>query len=485
MARSKEVTKAINEIESELDLFGVNNNCALWDYIRMNIWYDLKESKSSVTTSSNTQIKDTKESDTNYSRISHDTFCNFIKYNPLSINSKDVLFHGFARRTVRDDGKKWCPYCDPIVEELDLSWGFLENPRLSPAHRESGELHDKPTQTSGIKYTDYFTLSKPLLNKLNVPEGVFELFIDNVDDRIYTAINQLYTMFDSNLNIENTVSLFALSRKIEKYMYKKILDRVKPSVVIAVNRGQKLALIEASNELNIPTILLQQGTIYNSHIGFSYPENANVRTFPDYLFTWGEFWNDLVELPISDDNIRTVGWPFFEIEKSKYQSSTEKNIILIISQPQIGGQLADYALDLARKQEDYSIIFKPHPNIGDLATNVYPQLSESPVSVIHDEPLYKLFSEARVQVGYSSTAIFEGLGFGLDTYIVEGSDKDHVKKLLNKREVTSVSSSDEICAGIKEKNHNKASINTELFFKQNSLPNTKKELINIAEQYQD
>lgn len=474
---TQEATNIINEVEDNRDLFNTRNNGPLWDYVRIALWEKIREVKESKNNPDSTG-----EYKTDFSNIIKNTIFGCIKNNPIKSSSQniDILFHGFSRRVDRGDGFKWCVHCDPLIESIDHSWVFIENPNLHMRYQSSGRLHDTPAKTPQVDYTDFFTLVVPAVEKMGLGNQIQNYFGENLSQQYYDAADQIADDLGVEIDTENLIRLCSLRRNIEKYFYKKILDRSDPEIVIAVNRGQKLALIESCNDLSIPTVLLQQGAIYDSHISFSYDLETNIATFPDYLFTFGEFWEKMIDIPIEDKNIRTVGWPYLEKQVERYDHISTENTILILSQPHIGKLMSDFAVELARKLDNYNVIFKPHPNVGQLARKKYPELEDSPASIIHDQSLHQLFAKSEIQVGYSSTAIFEGIRFGLKTYIVEGSNTGHIDRLLETDSIIGVKDPNQVHQHLSNLNEiHSSSTPTEQFFYKNPMSNIDRELKQI------
>ena len=474
---TQEATNIINEVEDNRDLFNTRNNGSLWDYVRIALWEKVREIKDNKNNQDSTR-----ESNTNFSNIIKNTIVGSIKNNPIKRRSGkvDILFHGFSRRVDREDGLKWCVHCDPLIESIDHSWVFVENPNLHMRYRSSGRLHDTPAKTPQVDYTDFFTLIVPAVEKMGLGNQIQNYIGGDLPESIYDAADEITDNLDVEIDIEKLINLCSLKKNIEKYFYKKILERSEPKIVIAVNRGQKLALIETCNDLNIPTVLLQQGAIYDSHISFSYDLETNIPTFPDYLFTFGEFWENMMDIPIGKENVRTVGWPYLEQQVERYNHISTENTILVLSQPHVGEIMSNFAVELAHKFDNYNVVFKPHPNIGELARKKYPELEDSPASIIHDQSLHQLFAKSKIQVGYSSTAIFEGIRFGLKTYIVEGSNTEHIDRLLDTDSIIGVKDPNQVHHHLSNLNEiHSNSIPTEQFFYKNPIFNINRELKQI------
>lgn len=78
---------------------------------------------------------------------------------------------------------------------------------------------------------------------------------------------------------------------------------------------KKMALISAAKKLKIPTVELQHGIIYKSHLAYIYPKVLSRELFPDYLLTYGEHFSKLVRKYSSafkDEHVIAVGFPYLE-----------------------------------------------------------------------------------------------------------------------------------------------------------------------------
>jgi hypothetical protein len=96
----------------------------------------------------------------------------------------------------------------------------------------------------------------------------------------------------------------------------------------------------------------------------------------------------------------------------------------------IGEELSKYAVELSEGY-DVDIISKLHPKEYDSWEQDYPWLSESDIVCVTEEtPLYKLFAESTAQIGVYSTALYEGIRFGLQTYILELPGSESMQSLV-------------------------------------------------------
>lgn len=187
--------------------------------------------------------------------------------------------------------------------------------------------------------------------------------------------------------------------------------------------------------------------------------------------------------PIPNENLVAIGFPEFDREKEKYKHLSKKKQILFISQPiEDNNKLSRIALKLSKsKNIEYKIIFKLHPSEDDVWKEWYPWLNNSPVEIVDrsGDDLYKLFATSEFIVGMHSTAIYEGLGFGVKTFLLDCKVTPYITDLIDTKAVKMISSADDIINNIGTMESQK--IEKEYFFKRNSKKNMLRELKKVIE----
>ncbi|MBW1895282.1 MAG: hypothetical protein JRI91_16565 [Deltaproteobacteria bacterium] len=230
------------------------------------------------------------------------------------------------------------------------------------------------------------------------------------------------------------------------------MRNLKPDLLVVVNSYGHADIVHGAKILRIPIIELQHGFIYPYHLGYTYPdvEKNYIDIFPDYLFTFGELWNSATNFPIHEQNLIATGFPYFEEQREKYQNlDRKKRDILFISQNTIGRRLLRIAIQVALKAKNYNIIFKLHPKqYNDWKERFSDILCEMPLNIViygKDAPnIYRLFRTSRVQVGVFSTALYEGLGFGLKTIICMLPGWRFAKQLVSSKQASLAKNSKDI-----------------------------------------
>ena len=375
------------------------------------------------------------------------------------------------------DGLWWDIYCDPVIEHLSNIYKcvLLESPYLN--------AHLTPSKTKNIKYLDLPVFLAGLLRRTKLIRFSLSKYEQNIIGEIQNIIEKNFNIHFDEFPVLLLNQLYF--RKSIFSFYTWILKKSRPKIVVVIcGYGNKI-FIEACHKLSIPVVELQHGSsVGRYHIGYSFPKkHDNEIRFPDYLLTFGDFWKNRSEYPIGSEKIFSVGYPFFEIEVSKYKNIKKRHQIIFISQGTIGHTLSAFAVQLnSIKNFSYKIIYKLHPGEYSRWRKEYPWLVGSGIEVIEDDKksLYCLLSESKIQIGVYSTAIYEGLGFGLKTFLINLPGIEYMHELIEYGAVTVVTNVSKLVEQLDKPTQNK--VLSEFFLKNNSLENIKDCLRKIFDQ---
>jgi hypothetical protein len=363
---------------------------------------------------------------------------NIFAHNPLLCRSRDHVIFGHSRRKKEKD--EWVDiYTDPLLAGCKMDSVHIENPHL--LH------HKRPAKTKNIKYLDLVKFSSSMLRKM----GLIGVSLNRHDEatlcEIDSTVNKYY---EKNIDIKGLLRKRVRVLKSLTWGYRKLLSLIKPSVAIVVVSYAKKAFIDACHAEKIPVVELQHGVINNNHISYSYPNDVSVKCFPDYLLTWGRYWHRNVSFPIPSSRVMPVGYPYLEQKAEEYEDVESKKKVLFLSQGTIGDELSSLALNMSRESSDYEIVYKLHP--GEYASwgEKYTGLVNEDVTIVGEEgpSLYRLFAESTAQVGVSSTALYEGLQFDLETFIYECPEAAPLDDLVTRGIAATVSSAEELMAAV-------------------------------------
>lgn len=222
---------------------------------------------------------------------------------------------------------------------------------------------------------------------------------------------------------------------VDRALYRRMLAIHQPEVVYCVVAYSGLApLVAAAREAGVRSVELQHGVISRYHLGYSYPgyDFAKLAYFPDQLYSWGEPWDSLMDVPVPDARRVPYGFRYFEHEAARYRGlPRERGRILVISQGTIGRELAETVLRLAPRLRSATIDYKLHPS-ESARWRQYPALvalSEQPnVTIRTDGNLYELMARCEWQLGVYSTALYEGHALGLKTALARLSGIEYMSR---------------------------------------------------------
>ncbi|EMA61296.1 hypothetical protein C470_07219 [Halorubrum distributum JCM 13561] len=224
--------------------------------------------------------------------------------------------------------------------------------------------------------------------------------------------------------------------------------------------------------------------IHDHHFGYSYPEGETKTTFPDYLLTFGEFWNENARFPIPDDRVIPAGYPYLEQRLDAYDDVEPAEQLLFISQGTIGRELSQFALEVHEDDRiNHEVVYKLHPGEYDRWEDEYPWLAASDIRVIDEPepPLYQLFAESSAQIGVGSTAVYEGLCFDLNTFVFEADGAEMLRPLVENGAASMVESVDELAGGLGSSTASQ--FDREWFFESDSVANILEELERIRDSH--
>jgi hypothetical protein len=149
---------------------------------------------------------------------------------------------------------------------------------------------------------------------------------------------------------------------------------------------------------------------------------------------WNKYWKDKIQLPIDNDNVVCYGNKFFDQQKSKYgEIEKKKGQIVVISQGVIGGRLSSLILEHAGKLSSHKIVYKLHPGEydrwRDYESLVVLSKMEN-VEIATECDLYRVFAQSEYQIGVFSTAIYEGMAFGVKTVLAQLPGIEYMEDML-------------------------------------------------------
>lgn len=351
--------------------------------------------------------------------------------------------------------------------------------------------HNTPMRTADLIYLDYIFVRQEVVYRIckTFLKRKYRELKKKIKEKLDAPLVELESTLQTKLNIdeiENAVAKQIIYYKAVINNIKKMVSKLQPKVIVEVCAYSSICMMinEVCKEKGIKTIELQHGTV-NEHLAYNYLTKEVIMQVPDYVFLFSEFWKKHINLPIKEENLIVTGFPYLEeslenISVNSHLSDGKKNI-LFLSQGPIGRKLSDLAIGLAQKlnQDEYRILYKLHPGEKERYEKEYKKLEKYGIEVIYNEDnvLYEFFANSEAQVGVYSTAIYEGLRFGLNTYVYKVERSEIMEELCDLGYARYVNNCEELYKYIMEEISAKQKGN--IFWRENARENMKEAIKNI------
>lgn len=472
--------KQFNDIEKKYNLYHDKiGKINYWMYSRFDIWNYIISAQDHSIGKAHNQQKGFK----NKVKSGVGLLVTLLFEKKVKKKNVDILFLNHERK-VKTNGFYECKYTASISR-------LYENIYIFERPYEMGHL--KPTDKENLIFLDSVAVKGNMKYQIirHFCRKQYQRLLCEIKIKISKPIAELEEILHVSLDHDYIIQLIAkrILICIGKYKeYEKIFQKIHPKLIIEVVHYNMDCMIvnEIAKREGIRTVELQHGNIFDSHVPYQYDSEMEIKQLPDEIWLLSEYWKKVIHMPINDKYLIPVGFPYFENQIKKYKDNYKKcgsgKTVIFISQWTIGNQLSEFAVAFADiiEKENYRILYKLHP--GELASwkEQYVELRRcEAIQVIdkQEEDLYQLFAESDIQVGVYSTAIYEGIGFGLDTYICDLPYAKDMEKLYQDGYASLVKTPEEL----KEFIENKEKINVKVsdFWTKDSLSNMKKQMNRI------
>ncbi len=198
--------------------------------------------------------------------------------------------------------------------------------------------------------------------------------------------------------------------------YRRLLDRVQPRLLLGLAGcyGAHAPLIAAARDRDVVTAEFQHGAISAGHDAYNFApavftDEGYRRTLPQYLLTYGEWWNAQIHAPVE---CVTIGYPM-RAEKVARMGvpGKDRRTVLVLADGIEFDLYVDLAHTLARAVAGtgLEVVLRPHPLERRSVVERYgQQVGEIRLDLVHD--IYASFSTTHTIVSEVSTGLFEAVG---------------------------------------------------------------------------
>lgn len=427
--------------------FEYKHNCFAYNYNGFNYWIYIRYMLSNhilklLSPNDFGSIEIVKLTKLQKMRLFSSRLLNAVFHNPLyECRKNELLIVQHQRKYLIDE----------VYQDIYTNFLITQFQNANVLDTSDNGIYKKP-QIRKFLNDDYSILKRILYNKLyHFPLS----FISQIED-LQKSIEKEFKVILGTGYLKNMIFVsYTYYKSIKPFLYKLLKKMGTKFIIETVYYGQRNEILnEIASELGITTIELQHGTIGRTHIAYNFIEKNTMPQFPDFLLTFSDYWKYTARFPIDASNIISVGFPHFEKEKSKNpKQKSNKIVILFISQTTIGCELSKIATKLNQliDLEKFKIIYRLHPSESFEWRKRMPWLAKSGIEVIENfqNSIYSQFSIASIQIGVYSTALYEGLGFGLNTMIVKLPGYERLNSLVEKGYATLVTDENQIYQKLK------------------------------------
>lgn len=466
----KEVLDELIEFENKNDMFSVSfNGVNIWEYVR---WIFMRDLFHEINSFDEKLGSDFAEDYTGKMTV-HDYWEKYVRRNIRFSKKREVLLVAHTRKIQDDD----CFKRDIVVYWLDK---YLEQSHYVLDYVKNNDYYIRQKSENIVNYN-----LQSYMEKHNNGGKRIRIPVAEIDELIFKPIE---SEFNIKLSLKTKRQWYTLIEYIvnnKKIIYDYsiyILEKIKPKIILmAVSYiFNNQILCEAAKEKRIPIVELQHGQASDIHVAYNYKKQIELKSFPDYFFSFGQFEKDVTRWPISKDKVIPVGFPEQEESlKRNPKIETEKKIILFISAQPVellncAMKLCDY-LDL----DEYEINIKLHPMEIENANKYRDILGKSPVKLIatNDNHINYYLCRTKWVVGIESTVMYEATAYDLNIAILKGPKWDYSKHLIEKNYAVFVNNARELAQYIKEDSCR--ATESKYFYKKNSISNMEKAINDI------
>jgi hypothetical protein len=235
----------------------------------------------------------------------------------------------------------------------------------------------------------------------------FELINNIISD------NEMINIIKSKVKSFNRLNSKRFYHSLDKMLSK---IGVSNHIFVSFSGAQNQIINKKLKHTKIKTIELQHGTFINNYT-YSFFEKK-IKSFPKYLFVFGDYWKDKACFPISKKNIISVGLPVFNLGLEKSNEKKRETILILSSKIDVG--LIKFTNKLISEfGSDYKIVFKLHPATYSKSKEYRLKLDDR-INIIDDHKLnlYELFNTSKCVIGLASMSLYEAYGYNLPVFIL-------------------------------------------------------------------
>ena len=281
---------------------------------------------------------------------------------------------------------------------------------------------------------------RALLSPLKKRQGTLceTLMIENLESHLKRSPYAEAYGLPGNLTRRGLVTRF-LGDAAFWFMLFKFL---KPKAFIVVCSYGQEAPIAGAIRAGVPVWELQHGTIGEYHFGYSYGASARAHTgelpLPERILTFGPYFSEILSgFGFWDrEQLPALGFPRLAFYKGRAVSRPPEQgrfNIMMSTQWTLEDEYYDFARTLAGILPfEARLVINPHPRSSPGATERLASLAGGRVEVMdRSGSLYARMAEVDLHCSVYSTTLFESVGLGIPTVVLQETGWSNVRSLLD------------------------------------------------------
>lgn len=333
------------------------------------------------------------------------SFCHLMKL-ILMKSQKKEMFVGFARRSL-DEGIWVDKFHDPILKKKNnANYVFIEKP-YKFEHFKNSDADYKPV------YYDFEVYFPELLSRIISP-----LIRNTIRNNI--SKTALLDLINDNEYLSSLIARKIISFKIRKFISDLLFKNIRVENLYLTNRSIHYPMILSAKENNIKVHEFQHGIILNQDVIYNDVDEGKLSV--DYFLTFSPYWCENYSWAGNSTKVIPYGFQYIHEKRRKFQKNhSEKNDVLVVSQPEMSKKLCAEIKRLSEVHSDVRFVVKLHPqDIENYKIRYKNILSLDNVAFIDnfDVDNYELLSRFNYVLGYYSTMMFEARFFDVKVIVL-------------------------------------------------------------------
>lgn len=285
-----------------------------------------------------------------------------------------------------------------------------------------------PREFPNVRYHDILKIETSIESKF-VRENASD--IKNINHFVQYLKSILPIKPDDEIWGDVKLKLMTYSRKLPilHRKYEQLFCNTTPRIIFLEegSYGGRSYILKWARDKGITTAEFQHGVVSRNQPAYNYGKHiwgsAYESYLPEYLLTFGQYWNEQIETP---SKTVAVGSPFLckigsAQAEHKRDGESDRKIVLFISSGTAPDLAKKIVIELSEKlnKRVFDIVFRPHPGERPLVRDRYSELFGIGIDFSY-ENIYDMLPKVECIVSVEASCVnFEAMMFTKKIYLLE------------------------------------------------------------------